>query len=34
MNKTLVPWEKMTICSHEKVNENEHKHKEMLKKGR
>jgi hypothetical protein len=32
MNNTLFTWEKKTICSNEKINENEHKAKEMWKK--
>jgi uncharacterized membrane protein len=31
MNNTLVTWEKKTIWSNEKVNEDEHKHTEMWK---
>jgi hypothetical protein len=34
MDNTLVTWEKKTICSNEKVNEDEHKHREMWKKGK
>ncbi len=31
MDNTGVTWEKKTIFSNEKVNENEHKHREMWK---
>jgi hypothetical protein len=32
MDNIPITWGKKTICSNEKVNEDEHKHKEMWKK--
>jgi hypothetical protein len=34
MDYIPITWEKKTICSNEKVNEDEQKHREMQKKGR
>jgi hypothetical protein len=34
IDNTPIIWEQKTICSNGKVNEDEHKHREMRKKGR
>jgi len=34
MDNILITWEEKITCSNKKVNENEHKHREMWKKGK